>query len=294
MQIDLSIIIVNYNTKDLTCDCIKSIKENTRDLKYEIILVDNNSNDGSVSAIKKNFKDVIIIENTENLGFSKANNQGIQKAKSDEILLLNSDTKLNDNSIKKAFDYLKKADILTIRIKSYDGKNQQAGGYGPNLFNLFCWAFFLDDLPFMNRLIKPYQISNLSFFDTNHEIDWVIGAFFMTTRNVIDKIGLLDENIFMYGEEMEYCRRAKDAGFKIKYFAGPEIIHYGMGSSETGEGAILGEYKALKYFFQKYGTNFSRVIAGFMIKSSIVLRIIIFNIIASEKAKIYEKAYQVN
>lgn len=294
MQIDLSIIIVNYNTQDLTCDCIRSIKENTKNLRYEIILIDNNSSDGSIEAVKNKFKDVIIIKNSTNLGFSKANNQGIQKAKSDAILLLNSDTKLNDNSIKKALDYLKKADILTIRIKSYDGKNQQAGGYGPNLFNLLCWAFFLDDLPGVNRLIKPYQISDLSFFDADHEVDWVIGAFFMTKRNIFDKIGLLDENIFMYGEEMEYCRRAKDAGFKIKYFAGPEVVHYGMGSSETGEGAILGEYKALKYFFHKYGTNFSRAITNLIIKSSIALRVIIFSIIDREKAKIYEKAYQVN
>lgn len=290
MKVDLSIIIVNYNTKDLTTSCIKSIMEFTKGFNYEIILVDNASTDGSVEEIEK--LDVKIIKNKKNLGFSRGNNQGIQIAQGQAILLLNSDTKIYNNAINQALDKLKEADILTVRIKSEDGKNQQAGGYGPNLFNLFCWAFFIDDIPFLSKLIKPYQISNLKLFNEDRQLDWVIGAFFLMKKEVVGRIGGLDENIFMYGEEMEYCRRARDAGFKVRYYSEPEIIHYGMGSSETGEGAIIGEYRALKYFFKKYGNLLSNFFLNLIIKMSIILRIVIFSFSRPHKAKIYAKAYK--
>ena len=290
MPVDLSIIIVNFNTRDLTVNCIKSVINNTKDLRYEIILVDNASADGSLEALSK--FDIKIIRNSQNLGFSKANNIGIKEASGKAILLLNSDTKTHNNSIKEAYLKLKEADILTVKIKGEDGKNQQAGGFGPNLFNLFCWAFFLDDIPGLNRFIRPYQISDLSFFNQDRKVDWVMGAFFMMKRQVVKRIGVLDENIFMYGEEMEYCRRARDDGFKIKYFSQPEIIHYGMGSSESGEGAILGEYRALKYFFSKYGNKITNFIIGVIIKLSIILRIVMFSLFDKNKARIYEKAYK--
>lgn len=292
MKVDLSIIIVNYNTKDLTVGCIKSVKKHTKGLNYEIILVDNASSDGSVEEIEK--LDVKIIKNKKNLGFSKGNNQGIKISKGHAILLLNSDTEICDNAIGLALDKLKEADILTVKIKGKDGKSQQAGGYGPNLFNLFCWAFFIDDIPFLNKLIKPYQISNLKFFDQDRRLDWVIGAFFMMKKEVVEKIGGLDENIFMYGEEMEYCKRACNVGFKVRYYSEPEIIHYGMGSSETGGGAILGEYKALKYFFKKYENGLSNFVLRLIIKVSVILRIAIFKLINQNKAKIYAKAYQIS
>jgi hypothetical protein len=290
MKVDLSIIIVNYNTKDLTISCIKSVQEHTKGLNYEIILVDNASDDGSIEEIKK--LGVKIIQNAKNFGFSKANNQGIKIARGDTILLLNSDTEIHNNAIGLASEKLKKADILTVKIKSENGENQQAGGYGPNLFNLFCWAFFIDDIHFLYKLIKPYQISYLNFFDQDRQVDWVIGAFFMMKKAVIEKIGALDENIFMYGEEMEYCRRARNAGFKIRYYSKPEIIHYGMGSSESGEGAIIGEYKALKYFFRKFQPSWQNYILNFILRSSILLRIMLYNFKGSSKAKIYAKAFK--
>lgn len=299
---DLSIIVVNYNTKEMTQDCLTSILENTRGLNYEIILIDNGSSDGSAAHFNNFFSSprresapaFKIIKNNTNLGFSKANNQGLKIASGRAILLLNSDTKICDNAIGEAVKKLKSADILTVNIKSEDGKNQQAGGFGPTLFNLCCWAFFFDDLPLFNKLIKPYQISDLHFFDRDENVDWVMGAFFLMKKEVVSRIGLLDENIFMYGEEMEYCRRARNAGYKIRYYAAPSIIHYGRGSSESGEGAIIGEYRALRYFFRKYESGWQNLILKVIIKISICLRILIFSILGNPRSKIYEKAFKLS
>ncbi len=292
MGIDLSVVIVNYNTKNLTIDCLESIFNHTHKINFEIILIDNNSTDNSVENIKRKFQRVRIIQNSRNVGYAKANNQGIKAAKGKSILLLNSDTKIIfDKTLEKAINYLKKADILTINIQSPNGRNQQAAGFGPTLLNLFFWAFFLDDLPIIRDIVKPYQISNLSFFNNNHQVDWVIGAFFLAKRDVFEKVGLLDEKIFMYGEEMEFCRRVREKGYKIGYFSTPSIVHYGMGSAESSDSAIIGEYRALKYFFQKHEVKWKNYILNAIIRISIILRIIIFSLIGNSRLKNYEKAY---
>jgi GT2 family glycosyltransferase len=299
MHIDLSIIIVSYNTKELTENCIDSIINNTRVTSYEIIVIDNASTDGSVKMIdelSKKFSSpfplIQLIKNKSNLGYARANNQGIKAAKGKGYLLLNSDTIILENSIDEAYEYLKEADIFTINLKNEDMTNQQAAGFGPNMFNIFCWAMFIDDLPFMNRIIKPYQISDLKYFNETHEVDWVMGAFFLMKKEVVAKTGFLDENIFMYGEEMEYCKRARNQGFSIMYFHTPSIIHLGMGSSETSEAAILGEYRALKYFFEKYYNIWRKGFLNTVIYASILLRIAIYSIINPNKAKMYEKAFK--
>ncbi len=291
-KVDLSIVIVNYNTKKLTAECVESIISHTKRLNYEIIIIDNFTTDESVNFLSKEFPDIRIIANKQNLGYAKANNQGIKEAKGRAILLLNSDTKITKSDVlEKSVELLRKKDILTINIQAMDGHNQQAAGFGPNLLNLFFWAFFLDDLPILRNLVKPYQISSLKYFDTNHDVDWVIGAFFLAKREVFEKTGYLDERIFMYGEEMEFCRRARKNGYNVGYFCQPSIIHYGMGSAESSDSAIIGEYQALKYFFQKHEPQWKNYILSAIIKASIVLRIIIFNLIRRKKAKIYAKAF---
>jgi len=299
-MIDLSIIIVSYNTKELTRKCIESIINNTHIVSYEIIIVDNASTDGSVEYMDSLGRDksrliptIKIITNKENLGYAKANNQGIKAALGQAILLLNSDTIIQKNSIDEACEHLQSADILTVNLKNKDMTNQQAAGFGPNIFNIFCWAFFIDDIPVINKLLKPYQISDLSFFKNDHEVDWVMGAFFLMKKSVSEKIGMLDENIFMYGEEMEYCRRAKNAGFKTSYFSNPKIIHFGMGSSETSEGAIVGEYKALKYFFHKYSPGWQEFALCIIIKLSAGIRAMIYKMTNPTRFKIYEKAFKI-
>jgi GT2 family glycosyltransferase len=295
-MIDLSIIIVSYNTKDLTQKCIESIVKNTHKVSYEIIIVDNASTDGSIEKIRNSKfeirNSIMIIENKENLGYAKANNLGIKAAKGNAYLLLNSDTLILEDAIDKAYEHLKEADIFTINLKNEDMTNQQAAGYGPNVFNIFCWAFFIDDLPILGNIIHPYQISNKSFFNQTHRVDWVMGAFFMMKKQVIDKIGFLDEKIFMYGEEMEFCKRARLKKFKIMYFSAPAIIHFGMGSSESSEGAVIGEYRALRYFFSKNHSSLTSLIINLLLRMSIIIRVIIYSALGNNRAQIYAKAYQ--
>lgn len=297
-MIDLSIIIVSYNTKKLTAKCIESIVKNTHKISYEIIIVDNASNDGSVEFLNQFCRenpDIVIslIKNNSNVGYAKANNQGIKKAKGKAILLLNSDTIISENSIDNAYKHLKNADILTINLKNPDMTNQQAAGFGPNFLNIFCWAFFLDDFPFVDKIIKPYQISKIKYFEKTHEVDWVMGAFFLMKREVVQKIGYLDEKIFMYGEEMEFCKRAQLKKFKIYYFSSPSIVHLGMGSADTCEGAIIGEYKALKYFFRKYYSKHLMFFLIILLKISILLRMLIYSIIDRTRYEIYKKAFKI-
>lgn len=293
MKPDLSIVIVNFNTAAMTADCLQSIIDHQQNLKLEIILIDNASFDESLTLFKSKFgQKVKIVENQENIGFAAANNQGSKLAHSDNILFLNSDTLIIDNSLSKALSHLKEADLLTVKIKSKSGENQQAGGFGPNLFNLFLWAFFIDDLPNVHRIFKPYQISNLNFFNREQELDWVIGAFFLIKKSVFEKVGGFDENIFMYGEEMELCRRVKQSGFIIKYFPDCEIIHFGNGSSGGDrKNAIIGEFTALQYFFQKHGSKKVVGIVKLILKAAAGLRAVLFRMLKMPNFEVYEKIF---
>ena len=276
---DLSVIIVSYNTKDYLLECLQSI-----DQKYEIIIIDNASSDGSVDEIKKNFPDVKIIENKKNLGFAAANNQGMRQAKGRYILLLNPDTKILDNALSKMIDWMDKnaeASVSTCRLLNEDNSIQPTGGFFPTLPRLFAWQLFLDDiLP-----INSYHPKS-SFYNKQRELDWVTGAFFLLRREIIDKSGLMDENFFMYAEELEYCYRIKKAGFKVFFTPAASIIHYGF-KSGSKEKALIGEYESLKYYYQKHYPYYKTILAGACLKFGALLRFAII------RSKTYEKCYRV-
>lgn len=268
-MIDLSVIIVSYNAKDYLLNCLKSI-----DLNCEIIIVDNASSDKSADEIKKTFPQVKIIENKENLGFAAANNQGIKESKGRYILLLNPDTKILDNALSKMIAWMNKnpkVTVSTCRLLNKDRSIQPTGGYFPILPKLFAWQFFLDDIiPINSYHPKP------KFYDQEKELDWVTGAFFLFRREIVDKVGLLDEKFFMYAEELEYCFRIKKAGFKIFFTPLASIIHYGFKSSSR-EIAIISEYKSLVYFYKKHFPKqvfLARAILKFgaLIRSGIISR----------------------
>ncbi len=317
----LSIIIVSYNTKELLEQCLESVAKSLvkDELEAEIIIVDNNSTDGSQEYLKqltvknsklkvkktKNLKltaknqrlKVKTILNNKNAGFAKANNQGIGEARGEYILLLNSDTIITEkNFFSKAIKFLEKGKwvgILGPRLLWKDGQIQASGGYFPSLPRLFTWALMLDDLPLVNKIVKPYHPHEPGFYtkdpyyQTIRHQDWVTGACFFIKRAVIDKIGLLDENIFMYTEEMEYCYRAKKAGFKVVYYPKISLIHLG-GKSGTSLFAAKNEFLGLKYFYQKHQPLWQRSIANFLLKTAAVLRKIVFRH-NREKYQIYQQ-----
>jgi len=251
-MIDISIVIVNYNTRKLLVDCLNSIFKNTKNLNYEVIVVDNGSTDGSVEEIQ-NLKSKIqssswrtelkIIENKQNLGFAKANNQGIKIARGRYILLLNSDTKIVDNALKKLVDFAKikpNLGVLGPRLLNKDGSFQPSAGRFFTLPWAILWLMTGDKFLYSS----PAK---------SKKVEWVMGAAFLVSRRAIEKAGLLDENFFMYMEEVEWCWRIKKAGFQIWFYPEAEIYHLVRGSSPEGEQkAILWIYQGLIYFYQKH------------------------------------------
>jgi len=257
-MIDLSIIIVNWNTKKLLLDCLNSIFKNTKNLNYEVIVVDNGSTDSSVDSVKELFINELrkkkhklvnpltrnkLIINKENLGFAKANNQGIKKAKGEYILLLNSDTKVVGNALKKLVDFAKTKPNLGVvgpRLLNKDGSFQPSVGRFFTLPWAVLWLMTGDKFLYSSP-VKPT------------EVDWVMGAALLISRRAIERVGLLDENFFMYMEEVEWCWRIKKAGFEIWFYPEVEIYHLVRGSSPEGkQKAILWIYQGLIYFYQKH------------------------------------------
>lgn len=295
--IQLSIIIVSFNTKKLLEECLSSVFTSLKsgDLtKYsEIIIVDNASVDGTQNMIKKKYPQVRLITNSNNIGFGAANNIGIKEAKGDFILLLNSDTKLFPLTIKSSIDELikNKADVLGPALLNPDNSIQQSAGYFPNIIRIFTWMLFLDNLPFFYNFIKPYHVKKESFYKSIHWVDWVTGAYFLAKRNVFAK-NLFDPKVFMYVEEVELCYRIKKQGFKILYSEIPTLLHLKGGSGSGQIAGIKEELYGIEYFYRKHSNYLTFLVVKLLLTLGALLRIIIFGIILkSEKRKKYYQEY---
>lgn len=296
---DLSIIIVNWNTKKLLENCLSSIykfthsdKGRKKSINFEVIVVDNGSGDGSVKLVKTKFPQVKLIPNKDNLGFTKANNQGIKIARGKYILFLNSDTYLIENSFRKLLDKARSIGeslgALGPLLLNEDRSIQQSAGFFPNLPQIFWWMSFIDDLP-GGTILKPYHIDHDGFYKRDQEIDWVTAAAILIPKAVIAKVGALDEKIFMYGEEVEWCYRIKKAGYKVYFSPGTQIVHIGRGSSgKISQNAIIGEYQGIVYFYQKHKNKVSLQIARVLLKIGALARILTFGAMGRKSlAKFY-------
>ena len=235
---EISVVIINFNTFQLTCNCLKSVIEKTIDINYEIILVDNASTECDPNIFKELFPEVKLVKSDINLGFSKGNNLGISHAKGNYILLLNSDTILLNNAIKIAHDKIKsnvKIGVLTAKLISDDGSIQHSVHRFPSvkieLLELFRLRFLMSEKHKSNFLAE--------FADYNKEIscDWVWGTFFLFPRQILAKLqnGILSENFFMYYEDMEWCYHIKKLGYDILYSPDPNVIHYTSSSTKTAD-----------------------------------------------------------
>lgn len=257
-MIDLSVIIVNWNTKKLLLDCLSSIFKQTKGLDYEVIVVDNGSTDGSVEEVEKRYSDITILRNKTNLGFAKANNQGIKIARGKYILLLNSDTKIIGNAMKKLVDFADSKPNLGVvgpRLLNQNGSHQPSTAPFFTLPRVALW-FLTGDRFLYSSPTKTGQV------------DWLMGSALMVSRKAIDKAGLLDEKIFMYMEDVDWCYRIKRAGWQIWFYAGVEIYHLVRGSSPEGKkNAILGIYQGLIYFYQKHFACWQVSVLKFLLRA---------------------------
>lgn len=284
-MIDLSIIVLNYNTKLLLKQCLSSVFKYTKGITFEVIVVDNASNDGSAAFIKQYFKkEITWLQNKENYGFAKGNNVGIKEAKGKYILLLNSDTAIDSNCFSQLISRAQNFPLLGIaapRLKNADGSVQPSTA---PFFNLIVTAVSLFRGDFLLRR-SPQQ---------NSRVDWVSGACFLISRQLIEKIGLLDENFFMYLEEMEYCYRAKKAGFEVWFFPEAEIFHLVRGSSPEGkQKAIWWTFEGLQYFYSKHFGRFDRLVLKLLLWTKASLFWLVGMVSGNEYLKkTYAKAFK--
>jgi len=290
MKIDVSIVIVNYRTPELTMKCLDSLARWVGGVSYEIIVVDNGSTDGSEEAIRKfkiqnsKFK-IEVIRNRENLGFAGGNNLGAGKAKGRYVLLLNSDTALFEDAVSPMVNYMDEnpsVGVVSCRLVNKDGSTQETGGFFPDLRRLFFWATFLDDLPGVGGLVKPYHPRGTGFYDEGRDLDWVSGAVFMVRRSLWDEMAGLDEEYFMYVEEVDFCFRLRERGYRVRYEPLVSIMHLGGGSGGGSEAQVMGEFRGLVKFYEKHFKN-EVVKAKWCLRLAAVLRLVVFGFLGGQR-----------
>jgi len=230
---DISIVIVNYNTSKKTINCINSIKESdTADLNWEVIVVDNNSKNNDVEQIKSAHSDVKVVENKQNVGMGAGNNVGISQAGGDFILILNPDTLIKQDAIKVMYEYIKdkkEVGIVAPKLLNPDASLQYSCLRFPRIYTPVLRRTFLGRLA--KKYLNDFLMKN---FDHNktREVDWIIGSCLLLDRKLLDKTGkIFDEKYFMYFEDTDLCRRAWGQGLKVVYHPQAKIIHDHMRES---------------------------------------------------------------
>jgi GT2 family glycosyltransferase len=277
---DLSVVVVNYNTVDLLIQNLKYIyKYPSKKYNIETYVVDNNSFDDSIEMTNKLFPQVKILPQRKNLGFSKANNIAIKQAKGKYILLLNSDTVVVDDCLEKCLDYMeqnKDIGALGCKVILPDGSLDKACKRSfPTPKNSFYHAVGLAKLFPKNKRFGAY---NLTYLDEDeiHEVDSLVGAFMMVKKEVIEQVGMLDEKYFMYGEDIDWCYRIKKAGWKIVYYPKAKIIHYKGSSSKKKRWKTIYEFhRAMYLFFNDHYKDKYNIIVTVLVYTGIAIKYIL-------------------
>lgn len=272
----LSIVIVNYNVKYFLEQCLLSVRKAVKDLDTEVFVVDNNSVDSSVEMIAKKFPEIILIKNRENAGFSKANNQAIKKAKGEYILLLNPDTVVEEDTFFKIIDFMDAhPEAGGLGVKMLDGKGKflpESKRGLPTPAVAFYKVFGLARLFPHSKKFGQYHLGYLDK-DEVHEVDILSGAFMLLRKKALDKAGLLDENFFMYGEDIDLSYRITEAGFKNYYFPQTRIIHYkGESTSKSSVNYVRVFYNAMIIFAKKHFSQKNAKLFSFLINLAIYFR----------------------
>lgn len=253
----LSIIIVSWNVKDMLRNCLRSIYSETKNISFEVIVVDNCSKDGSMEMIRRDFPRVKVIANKKNAGFAVANNQGIKLSKGDFILLLNPDTIILDKTIKKSVEFMNKnkdCGVMGPKILNPDKTIQPSVRKFPEF-----WPIFLIFLKLPKIFPNLKSVNNYLAVDFNYKktktAAQVMGAFMLIRKEILEQVGLLDENFFIWFEEVDFCKRVWDAGYKVCYNSATEIIHYGGQSFKQQKVAKrqFMFFKSAWRYFKKHG-----------------------------------------
>jgi GT2 family glycosyltransferase len=274
---DISIIVVNWNTQKLLYDCLESIYAHTENLTFEIIVVDNASSDDSVGMVKNNFPDVILVENESNRGFAVANNQGMAIANGRYVLLLNSDTVIFDNALNKAVSFAdahSKVGVVGCRVLNSDGTLESSCFMFPSILNMILSSICIHRIFPRSRF---FGRERMSWYDWSNasKVDAVAGCFMLVRREAIEQVGLMDERFFIYGEDTDWCRRFHTAGWDVMFYPEAEVIHVGGASSSKDPIKFYLEMlKADMQYWRKHHGKFGKVSYIIVLLLREVLRVI--------------------
>jgi len=263
-KLDVSIVIVNWNTRAIVSNCLRSVFEETDKIKFEVIIVDNASTDGSVEMIREEFPEVIIICNKSNRGFAAANNQGIQIGRGEYVLLLNSDTIILDNAISKSIFFARnnpKAAVTSCRVLNSDKTLQPTCFMFPSICNMILSSTYIYKIFPKNRFFGRERMSWWKRNDVR-DVDAVTGCFMLVRKDAIGEIGNMDERFFMYAEETDWCYRFKQAGWQVMFMPDAEIIHLHKGSSKKIESTMRLQLSgSILLFFEKHKSRTQYILA---------------------------------
>lgn len=247
MVAELSVIIVSYNVRYFLEQALLAVRKASVGLGVEVIVVDNQSTDHSVRMVKEKFPEVWLLESAQNLGFSKANNLGIKQAQSEYILLLNPDTLVAQDTFAQCLDFMRShPQAGAVGIRMIDGAGQylpeSKRGFPSPLVAFFKTAGLSSLFP-QSRIFNRYYLGHLDP-EQSHEVDVLCGAFMLMPKKVLEKVGLLDEAFFMYGEDIDLSYRIVKAGYRVYYYPGTTMLHY------KGESSKKGSLQYVKIFYQ--------------------------------------------
>ena len=273
MSITLSIIIVNWNTRDLVMQCLASVYANSPD-KTEVIVVDNASTDGSAAAVSSRFSQVRLIQNRENVGFAQANNQAIQECTGRYVLLLNSDAQVLPGGLETLVQFMKthpEAGAAGARILNPDGSLQLSCYPAPTLTRELWRLLHLDTLwPYGEYRMTGWNL------ETPREVETMLGACLILRREALDQTGLLDSDYFMYSEEIDLCYRLRRKGWHLYWMPLAQVTHYGgQSTQQVASKMFLQLYQSKILYFRKHHGRLSALVYKLILLFTSVLRVVI-------------------
>lgn len=296
---DVSIIIVSWNTRDILRECLRSVYQETRQISFEVIVIDNASSDSSAGMVKEEFPQVLLIENTANKGFAAANNQGMEIARGRYLLLLNPDTIVLDGAIPKAIYYADShSDVAVVGCQVWESETtvQQTCFRFPSVLSLLMQKSGLCRMFPRSRLFGRETMAEWRR-DTEREVDVVSGMFMLVRREAIDQVGLMDEDYFVYAEETDWCWRFWQAGWRCVFTPVARIIHRDGGSKSTEKVSIkmfVQQQKSLLIFHRKQLGRFSWITAKIIYVLTMLVRYLGFSVLSlfKQNGKALKKAAQ--